>query len=133
MRRTSLVAVIAIATVGLLLVGVALHGGQHGWDTSFTWCAVLACVYAAVLMWMVDAAGVIRVIIHARRCSCERRYSTTAAYVGGHARGCPLAESGGAGQLSSRPAPAAVQTINTELELQDLAGSRDACSAWSLA
>ena len=136
MRRTSIVAIIVIATVGLLLTGVAAHGNQHGWETRFIWCAVLACVYAAVLMWLVDAAGLIRVMIHSRRCSCEGRYSTTAAYVGGHARGCILAESGFAGQQSVSPTldTAALIQASTELGWEELAGSRsDECSEWSLA
>src|SRR5512141_2574540 len=92
MSRTSLVAVVVVAAVGLLVAGVAVYGGQHGWDTRFTWGAVFACVYAAVFTWLVAVTGVMEVIIRPRQCSCERRYSTTAAYVGGHACGCALAE-----------------------------------------
>lgn len=116
MRRNTLVAVIVVATVGLLLTGVAVHGEEHGRETRFIWCSVLACVYAAVLFWLVDVSGVIRVVIRSRRCSCERRYSTTAAYAGGHSRGCPLADAGSVDQQPAGPAlaTAAVQTINTE-------------------
>ena len=135
MRRRTRIAVIVVATVGLLLAGVAIHGEQHGRETRFIWCAVLSCEYAAVLTWMVHASGLIHLLIRSRRCSCERRYSTTAAYLDGHARGCPLAEAG-SDQRSTSPTrnTLAGHHASTEFEWEDLAGSRgDVCSEWGLA
>ncbi len=134
MSRTSLVAMVVIAAVGLLVAGVAIHGDQHGWETSFIWCVVLACVYAAVLIWMVDAAGLIRVMLHSRRCSCERRFSTTAAYVGGHARGCTLAERNFPVQRPAGPTGGPVQQTRAGLGRGDLDGVDDSEGAhWRLA
>lgn len=135
MSRIYIVIVIAIAAGGLLLAGVAIHGEQHGRETRFIWCAVLSCEYAAVLTWMMQASGLIRLLIRSRRCSCERRYSTTAAYLGGHARGCPLAEAA-SDQRSRSPTRNTVagHHASTEFEWEDLAGSRgDVCSEWGLA